>query len=70
MLGCGVTALNSKLTFTGTTTFLKNTHSSTYLSSSEVGAGAIFAVASSLEPITSLIMLTQQMKKENMVAMH
>ena len=48
MLGCGVTALNSKLTFTGTTTFLKNTHSSTYLSNSEVGAGAIFAVASSL----------------------
>ena len=47
-LGCGVTALNSNLTFTGNTTFLKNSHNSTYLSTSEVGAGAISAVASSL----------------------
>ena len=42
-LGCGITALNSTLIFTGNTTFLKNRHNNL-----EVGAGAILAVASSL----------------------
>ena len=37
-LGCGITALNSNLLFTGNTTFLKNR-----LEASEVGAGAILA---------------------------
>ena len=45
-LGCAITALNSTLTFTGNTTFLKNRHNN--LGVSEVGAGAILAVASSL----------------------
>ena len=45
-LGCAITALNSTLTFTGNTTFLKNRHNS--LGVSKIGAGAIFAVASSL----------------------
>ena len=45
-LGCGITALNTTLIFTGNTTFLSNKHNS--LGSSEAGAGAILAVASSL----------------------
>ena len=45
-LGCGITALNSTLTFTGNTTFLKNRHNNVGLS--EVGARAILAIASSL----------------------
>jgi len=45
-LGCGVTAFNSNLTFAGNTTFLKNRHNNA--GASEIGAGAIFAVASSL----------------------
>ena len=45
-LGCGITALNSTLTFTGNTSFLKNRHNNVGVS--EVGAGAILAVASSL----------------------
>ena len=43
-LGCGITALNSKLTFTGNTTFLKNRHNNF----GTVGAGAIWGAASSL----------------------
>ena len=45
-LGCGITALNSTLTFTGNSTFLSNKHNN--LGASGVGAGAILAVASSL----------------------
>ena len=45
-LGCGVTALKSNLTFTGNTTFLKNRHNNVGVF--KVGAGAIFAVSSSL----------------------
>ena len=45
-LGCGITALNSILMFTGNSTFLSNKHNN--LGSSEAGAGAILAVASSL----------------------
>ena len=45
-LGCGITAFNSKLTITGNTTFIKNSHNT--LGASKVGAGAILAVASSL----------------------
>ena len=44
--GCGITALNSILTFTGNTTFLKNRRYN--VQASEVGAGAILAVASTL----------------------
>ena len=45
-LGCGITALNSTLTFTGNTTFCKNNHNN--FEASKVGAGAILAAASSL----------------------
>ena len=45
-LGCGITALNSTLTFIGNTAFLKNRHNNVGVS--KVGAGAILAVASSL----------------------
>ena len=45
-LGCGITALNSTLTFTGNSTFLSNKHNNS--GASGVGAGAIMAVASSL----------------------
>ena len=41
-LGCAITSLYSTLTFTGNTIFLKN------VGVSQIGAGAIFAVASSL----------------------
>ena len=41
-LGCAITALNSNLIFAGNNIFLKN------VGVSEIGAGAIFAVASSL----------------------
>ena len=43
--GCGITAFNSILTFTGNTTFLKNRFNN--IEVSKVGAGAILAVASS-----------------------
>ena len=46
-LGCAITALNSILTFTGNTTFLKNRRYSS--EATEAGAGAILAVASLLE---------------------
>ena len=46
ILGCGITAFDSNLTFTGNTLFLKNRHNS--LQTSEIGAGAITAVTSSL----------------------
>ena len=45
-LGCGITALNSTLAFTESTTFLKNKHNNVGVS--KVGAGAILAIASSL----------------------
>ena len=45
-LGCGITALNSTLSFTGSTTFFKNSHNG--IGASGVGAGAILALASSL----------------------
>ena len=45
-LGCGITPLSSTLTFTGNTTFLKNRYNN--VGASELGAGAILAVASSL----------------------
>ena len=45
-LGCGITALNSNLTFTGNTTFLDNRRNSSKVS--EEGAGAIFAVVSTI----------------------
>ena len=45
-LGCGVTAFNSNLIFAGNNIFLKNRHNNVGVS--KVGAGAIFAVASSL----------------------
>ena len=45
-LGCGITALNSTLSFTGNITFLKNRHNNVGVS--KVGAGAILAVGSSL----------------------
>ena len=45
-IGCGITALNSTLMFTGNSTFLSNKHNN--LGASEAGAGAILAVASSL----------------------
>ena len=45
-LGCAITSLNSTLIFTGNTTFLKNRHNN--VGASKIGAGAIFAVASSL----------------------
>ena len=45
-LGCGITAFNSTLMFTGNTTFLSNKHNN--LGASEAGAGAVLAVASSL----------------------
>ena len=72
-LGCGVTALNSNLTFTGNTTFLKNIHNSTYLSTSEVGAGAISAVASSLHFTGTnnfLDNVNSANKKDNTLTMH
>ena len=45
-IGCGITALNSTLMFTGNSTFLSNKHNN--FGASEAGAGAILAVASSL----------------------
>ena len=45
-LGCGITALNSTLAFTESTTFLKNKHNNVGVS--KVGAGAILAISSSL----------------------
>ena len=47
ILGCGITAFNSILTFTGNTSFFRNRHYSSQVS--KVCAGAILAVASSLE---------------------
>ena len=44
-LGCAITAFNSTLTFTGNTIFLKNRHDNVGVS--KIGAGAVFAVASS-----------------------
>ena len=44
-IGCGITALNSTLSFIGNTTFLNNRRNS---SVPEVGAGAILAVASTI----------------------
>ena len=44
-LGCGITALNSTLTFTGSASFLKNTQTASY---PVYCAGAIWASASSL----------------------
>ena len=44
-MGCGITALNSTLSFIGNTTFLNNRRNS---SVPEVGAGAILAVASTI----------------------
>ena len=47
VLGCGITAFDSNLTFTGNTTFLENMH---YIFKAPgLGAGAILAVASSLQ---------------------
>ena len=43
-IGCGITALNSTLTFTGNTSFCKNNQTSSYL----YCAGAVWALASSL----------------------
>ena len=45
-LGCGITAVNSTLTFTVNITFLKNRYNNVGVS--KVGAGAILAVGSSL----------------------
>ena len=45
-LGCGITAINSTLSFTGSTTFFKNSHND--IGASGVGAGAFLALASSL----------------------
>ena len=47
-LGCASTAFNSNLSFTGNTTFLKN-YMCNNLRASREGAGAILAVASTLE---------------------
>ena len=47
-LGCAITAFNSHLSFTGNTTFLKN-YMCNNLRASREGAGAILAVASTLE---------------------
>ena len=47
-LGCAITAFNSNLSFTGNTTFLEN-YMCNNLRASQEGAGAILAVASTLE---------------------
>ena len=46
-LGCGITAHNSTLVFTGSTTFFKNRYNN-FGDLYQVGAAAILAVASSL----------------------
>ena len=56
-IGCGITALNSTLMFTGNSTFLSNKHNN--LRTSEAGAGAILAVASSLHFISNNNFITR-----------
>ena len=46
IIGCGITALSSHLTFTGNTNFLNNRHND--LEVSDIGAGAYSTVASML----------------------
>ena len=48
ILGCGITAYISNMTFTGNTTFLKNRRNEFEASEEFVNAGAILAVATSL----------------------
>ena len=47
-LGCGITAFNSTLTFTGNTSFLENNQTASYLSDPFDCGGAIWTSASSL----------------------